>query len=660
MRALFVYDASLRLETALGGTLLRDLEIALFPLVQDEALRLSLVDALLAIGSATTRTYDSARLVDRQVAGFGALSEWSASLGASKVKGRSLKEWLLLPGFPLSAWWLGHFSERNPLKTAAFLRLAQIAAIRAALAEDSYDELVVVIGDPDLRRALTLLGEHAGITVKACAPPRVLSVKERLKALASRAGAFGEMLRAGYTWLFFLRRALLARRLMRGAPRISGGENSPLFISYFAAVDKDSVAAGAFRNKYFLPLQELMAKQGKDINWLLMYVPIYGYSFREACMLAKKFAAGGEKVTLLEEYLTLSGAFSALVLWFPIALRSIRLYPQIDRSLLFPASAGPAAEPVIQALWWSSGCGPTSMEGLLFHQMFLEYFKQSGFHKDIVYFFENHPWEKALLSVGRQGVRKPRFLAYQHTTIPRNLFPYFCSPRDTRPSAAAGAMPVPDHVIASGPLMQSVFKESDFPGLMYAEAIRYLYVEKILSDRNLLKSERPTLLIAGSIDPSEMLSAMKFIRSQLHCLDAYEIWVKGHPGLPMGTILKAAGIDPLPPNWHIRSEDISTLLPPVWAVFVPGSTVAVEALASGSEVIVPVFPDALTMNPLDGFEDYYHRVHNGAEFVSVLNHILEAGPSEARRNNCREFLRQYWALDPNLPLWSTLLSENHS
>jgi hypothetical protein len=150
---------------------------------------------------------------------------------------------------------------------------------------------------------------------------------------------------------------------------------------------------------------------------------------------------------------------------------------------------------------------------------------------------------------------------------------------------------------------------------------------------------------------------MRLVKSQLHALDGYEIWVKGHPGLPMGPILKEAAIDPLPPNWALHAEDISLLLPPAWAVLVPASTVAVEALAYGCEVISPVFPDVLGMNPLADYEGYCHRVYGGRDLVNILNRIREVGPSEERRAKGRELICRYWNLDQAMPLWSRLLFE---
>src|SRR4051812_369364 len=99
MRALFIYDAAVRGVPDLGGAALRAANVALFPLVEDDALRQALIQEIGQRSSTVTSTYDSARLVDRQVARFGGFAEWSANLGEADVGGRSLKDALMVPGF---------------------------------------------------------------------------------------------------------------------------------------------------------------------------------------------------------------------------------------------------------------------------------------------------------------------------------------------------------------------------------------------------------------------------------------------------------------------------------------------------------------------------------------------------------------------------------
>lgn len=635
----------------------RDGVISLFPLIEDDELKTIITKHFQTNSAIQIESIDSAGLVDREVTGFAGLAEWSFDLGMHKVEGKALRELLHISHSPISSWWFGHFSERNPLKTTAFLKLAQVAAIRKLLASKKYDKLVVVVSDLVLRQSLTILAEESQLEIITLHLRVNKSLKSKLLELISSYGALGQILRSSYTWAFYLKRALIARISMRGVRRDPGGKAAPLIISYFAALDKGPIE-GKFYNKYYRPLQDLIEMDGGEIAWLLMYVPIYNHSFRDACLLARNFANNGENVSLIEEHLTLPGAFLVIAQWIRTAVKAVCTYPKIDKSALYPKSLGKAAEPILKALWRDSFYGSVAMEGWLFLKMFENYFKINNNTKDIIYFFENHPWEKILLSTGRQQLTKSRFIGYQHTTVPRNLFPYFCSPKDTEPSAYLDSMPLPDHLVANGKLTKSLLMESGFPGLIEAEAIRYFYVEKILTDKSLEKSKHPTLLIAGSIDKVEMISVMKFVKSKISSLEKYEVWIKGHPNLPMALILKEVGIDPLPDNWLILSQDISIILPSAWCVIVPASTVAVEAIACGCEVIVPVFPDALTLNPLQGFEEYYQRVHNGPQFVAALNKIISEGCSEIKYNNYKEFIRQYWNLDVSMRGWSDLISVN--
>ncbi len=138
--------------------------------------------------------------------------------------------------------------------------------------------------------------------------------------------------------------------------------------------------------------------------------------------------------------------------------------------------------------------------------------------------------------------------------------------------------------------------------------------------------------------------------------DGLQIWLKGHPSLPMEEVLDALGIDPVQAGYEIKYSSIGDHLAAAWAVLVPTSTVAVEALAFGCEVIVPHLRTSLALSPLVGFERYYHRVYTPEDLQRVVMDVA-AGRSKVGIDEKRSFVADYWCLDRTLSRWSALLME---
>ena len=84
------------------------------------------------------------------------------------------------------------------------------------------------------------------------------------------------------------------------------------------------------------------------------------------------------------------------------------------------------------------------------------------------------------------------------------------------------------------------------------------------------------------------------------------------------------------------------------------STVALEALAAGCKVIIPVFSDSMFMSPLGGFEEHYSKVDNPAELKTAVDryigHTKDEGFSDAK-----DFVFKYWCLDKSLKRWEEIL-----
>jgi surface carbohydrate biosynthesis protein (TIGR04326 family) len=265
-----------------------------------------------------------------------------------------------------------------------------------------------------------------------------------------------------------------------------------------------------------------------------------------------------------------------------------------------------------------------------------------------------HAWEKAL-NAAKNGINPPiRTIAYQHSSLSKNDLGYFYDRSETNRTGKTSDLPLPDILACNGKYLYDLLSESGYPNLIETEAVRYLYLDKVLSMKPVSRKGRPVLLVAGPYNRNEARALVALVSTAFPMVDQFDIWFKGHPSLPLEGIFEELGFNYLKAGFMIKHDNISEYLNDAWVVIVPTSTVAMEALAAGCEVIVPVFPDVMIMNPLADFDDHYHGVTTPQELRLAMERII-GGSFEDNIEGRRSFIRNYWNLDPSLPRWSRIL-----
>ncbi len=77
--------------------------------------------------------------------------------------GKGFKEWFVREG--LSLWWLCELSQKNTEARSTFTSLCYLDAVRLALSERRYDQVVLAVRDRDLADVLSQLCERQGVPV---------------------------------------------------------------------------------------------------------------------------------------------------------------------------------------------------------------------------------------------------------------------------------------------------------------------------------------------------------------------------------------------------------------------------------------------------------------------------------------------------------------
>lgn len=644
---LFVFDESFADEEALAGIPGGHDSISLFPLTGNWMLIRRLERTLSRRGPAPVVALNSARLVEREIEALcRELPEWSAGLGVSRVRGVSVRRFFMTSEDGISGFWLGPISEKNPLKTDTFLRLAQALAVQGELQAGKYESVAVAVNNRSLRESVKRMAGAAGASFRLVKKPKTFDMQN--------IGAFppGMLSLALAGWMQACWKAALAKAVMGFSRREAVSTASRVFVSYFPYLNQG--ADGAFRNRYFEPIQNIWPKREDRIFWLLMFTHIQGAAFWKSLKIARKFQKNGERLAFFDEFVGFREALGALYLWLRQAGRYFMLERSFDEARmcgnLFPVEC----HPLVRSLWRRSFCGIEAMRGLIQYKAFRRFFRASGGASQCVYPCEMQAWEKAMnraILRERPGLESVGFI---HTVISRDYMFYAHHKSEIESSRLPDGLPLPGKIAANGAAARARLSEWGYPALSEVEAIRQLPLAERMNAPLPPKGDRPILLATGSSVREETKSLLSFLSSVPALAGEWEIWLKGHPTLPMEPLLKELDVRPAERRWEVKEGDINDSLERADVVLVPTSAASIDALAFGCEVFTPVSGSAFTMNALAGYEDYCHSVSTPDELKEKLAAYLKNGPRKGLDGK-REFVRSYWNLAAELPRWRALL-----
>ena len=331
------------------------------------------------------------------------------------------------------------------------------------------------------------------------------------------------------------------------------------------------------------------------------------------------------------------------------------LFYHVNKTCLVAAPVGSECLPIVKSLWEQSFYGSIGIGGILYYFIFRQVFNKIKHVSNCIYYCEMQAWEKALIAAKNYTNPQIRTIGFQHSSVSRNIWSYFYDKTDTIRTGKATDLPLPDVFASNGEYTHSLLSESGYPGLTQVESVRYLYIDKILLTQIPARMERPILLIAGAYDRSEAKALFALVYAAFPTADRFEIWFKGHPSMPVEEIFEELAIDVSKTGYAIRRDNISEYLGQAWAILVSTSSVSIEALAFGCEVIIPVFPDTMLINPLDDCKKYYHKVTCALDLRETMEKIAD-GHSLGNIDEYRQFVKRYWNIDSTLPMWTKLLN----
>jgi surface carbohydrate biosynthesis protein (TIGR04326 family) len=634
-----------------------DMVVTLFPLTSNFLVIEKIRQHLLHYSNLTINIVDSAALINEEVNVMRqTIHKWSYQLGETRINNKNLKEWFLFPDQGGSSWWLSLLAEKNSVQDVAFFKIAQINAIEKFYQQHQYGACTLGLADKRQAAIIKKIMARATPIIKSlrCISSVKKSVKHKILDFINNSGLIGALISSAMYWVIWLKDSRTARKNLLPLSQRVKPDNSFLFITYFPNLDEEKAKQGVFRNKYALPLQDKLDELNIPVTWLTMPVYYNGHNFSSAMRLAKKISTHGESLLVLQEFFSLKVFCKAFIWWLRQSLLSFTLLWRLKKNNLVANLTSPAAYPILKYLWWHSFVGSSGTRGIIFYLTYLEVFKALPRINTCLYYCEMQAWEKAMLLAKKKQQTNVKTIAFQHTSVMENFFNYFYHNDEIKQANLPTDFPMPDQLLANGNMMHTLLAKTNWPSLSQAEAIRHMYISHLKIADTLIPGKN-VLLVVGSYDRVETKSLITLVYQAFPIAVDFEIWFKGSPVNPVEPLLAQLGIDAQKANYKICHAPVAELLPQVSIALVANTTVSIEALALGRELIIPLFADTMMMNPAVNSGLDYKLVSHPQQLQACVTSILQnyQAPETLKGS---DFIQNYWHLDAAIPRWTEILN----
>lgn len=571
---------------------------------------------------------------------------WIYDLAQMRFQDRVLIDLFQIdPGF--NYWWMTLFSEKNNFsKSPQIADAIRLMALSDWIKEKDITNIVFASANKMLAECLRKWCKAQGILFEwqiTSLPPKNTSIAYQVyKALPA-------ILRSVLWMLYYLSQNWRFRGLgLEGWSRSTG---QITFISYLLKVNTKSVFQNQLSNQYWASLPNDLKQEGRETNWLHIYLKDSSTSsVDEGVEAIKQLNISAEKMqshVVLQSFLSVSIVFKAVHTW----IKFIRL--GMKTKGLVMANIGRIDDltlwPLFVKDWDESMFGPSALENAFNLVLFEKAFSNLPKQRVGVYLQENQAWEFACIQSWR-AEKHGLLVGCPHSTVRFWDLRYFFDPR-TYKVGASNAMPRPDFVALNSEFATATYLNGGYPSseLIQVEALRYLYLERFASKSisfNSFNQKDFHLLVLGDYLSVNTVTQLKILVKAVEILPfKVFITVKPHPACPIDS-------DEYPTlNMRVTSEPIEKLLTDGIVAYVSSVTsAAMDVYCSGVPVISVLDPNFLNMSPLRGFSEVAF-VSSAEELVKTLTLYSAPIPLEVSTRN-------YFIIDAKLPRWRKLLLQD--
>ncbi len=500
-------------------------------------------------------------------------------------------------------WWIGSLSEKNPRGSKAFLCACYIKLCQDILNTEEQETLLFFGENRVLRKAIiqNLARFHKYEIRSIELPGHVIyqGFKNIIRAVIGK----------GYFFIKTMYRLLVARRYRLKQAEVRKFQEGEGFVLLHNWVDQRSFGVdGKYIDSYFGDLVDRLRDKGKNV--LIVPHVLYTFSYRQA--LRKLEQSLGWFISP-ESFLTVLDVFR-------IFMKTVFKMPTRK---VYPAFEGiEITEIIMNDLvrdWMEAGLASN-----LFRYAAVRRWKNAGIPINrFIYTYENQGWEKAYCMAFRKYYPEAKIIGYQHTTVSKMLLNQFFS-KDERP-----ILPFPDRVITNGKYTEKLFQDAGYDPqkIVCGGAIRYAGILKSLGTVPRKRdSSPPIILVTPSIDKNESVELIHKVLTALGQTDRYKVILKLHPVAPYSRIVSDIG--PLPDNFVISTQPVSTLLEECHMLIYTSSTTSIEAISRGVPVLHVGSDFIIDYDDLADFSPGVRQsARNGADISRITENIMKTEES---------------------------------
>ena len=628
-------------------------QVEVFPLIADWKDINLVINELNCLGHVTKLLPSAEMIYNEASCHRSRFIEWAALLGNISVKSRSLREWFLLSDKGISAWWFSLLADKDPAKSNVFLRMIQTNSILKACNQSNSDVVVLAVKDKQFRRTLKDTFENRGINC-SCINPKL-----NFSAFFTSVGRWINNRRVAKAIYHLCKISVkviqLKMTLGTLKNRTMNFDDSLLFFTYFPSVAKEDAKEGRFKNKLALPLQELCQHNNKNVVWIAMHAKLDDYSFKDAVLLGKRLIQRGDNLYFYQEFLSMQSILRVFVRYLKVVATWCYIRRKL-RSEMIKDICNEYSTDLFLNTMDDSFFGFSMIYGMIQYEAYKNIFKNFSGISHGVYYCEMMAWEYALNAAKRYCKSEYPLIAYQHAAISLNYLHMFHSKLELKEQNTLSGIPMPEVIASSGPFPQQMLSMY-YDRVENFEALRYLYIRGYLEQKKMPLNKDRNFLLMGftNIYNDESKALVSLISSSFPDKeDGLEIWFKGHPSLPVPKIFEEADIPLKPHCYEIKEGSVPDFLSQCNAVLVGASTVAVEALAFGCEVMVYVNAETLNQSPLIGYDELFHKVYD-PENMQTLMKKLCSNKGYGDPDKKTKFVKEFWNLNPSLDEWRRAL-----
>ena len=470
-------------------------------------------------------------------------------------------------------WWLTTLSYRSTYLSEVFLT-ASFLDMGLALMRD-YDEenpLVLFVQKRSLYEAFKLNVEFVMI-----GRPEFIGSSSFDRKCPLIFDLLKVVVRRGYFVLREARRIMWADKVEDKFAAQSGAKTLLVSSVSFRSVDLE----GDFHTYFFSDLAYKLTSWGRQVA--LMPLVLHNVPYLESL---NKIRHGSFPVCIVHKYLKIRDLMKA-------ALLTILPPPSLPSFLpLEGINITPLLKDDLRSNWQSNAIADSLIMSMAFARM-----ADKGFEfEQIIYLFENQPWERAICWQVHKSFPNAELVGYQHSRAPYMLLNFFLADGG-EPNA-----PLPDKLVTVGDYTYRLFSDDGWDPAKLRRGGALREYNSGLDNTEYRSVNNPIGIPTVLVAPSNGLEEAREL--VMLALDLYEIdegvkvVFKCHPTMDFDTI-GITDAQTLPAPFEVSNEDISTLMVNSSLMIYTGTSVCIPALAMGLPLIHVRRKLGLDLDPLE-------------------------------------------------------------